>query len=235
MEQKCVICLEKNADFAIIPCGHKCGCNKCLDKTTFCPICRAEKQNMFRIYISVIDDNDDNNSGITNVSQNAISDSTLKIYYSDLVWGSKAFDVLIPVTNDDANLFKKYSAYFSSMTLFTEGPQEPTAYITFFQNGEIKPFPKKLCEQLLADCEHERKNGVFKDEYPNSSVQFTNFPLKITPIRQREIEEYNVFNQNKRKRAVPEFTIDLNIDADAKMAYGIRYMYDGSVSYTNNL
>lgn len=52
---KCVVCWERRADTAIIPCGHMCGCNICL-KDVFasaapqCPMCRGPITSLVRIY-----------------------------------------------------------------------------------------------------------------------------------------------------------------------------------------
>ena len=52
----CVICLEAPKTHIIIPCGHKCLCEKCALTITdpfithACPICRNEIFNIFRVY-----------------------------------------------------------------------------------------------------------------------------------------------------------------------------------------
>ena len=52
---KCVVCLEKNADTAVIPCGHMCGCGDCLQMISEsanpqCPLCRGPMTSVIRIY-----------------------------------------------------------------------------------------------------------------------------------------------------------------------------------------
>lgn len=47
----CIICLEKEAIMAIVPCGHTAFCNSCITKCTKCPICRASIQGVLRIYL----------------------------------------------------------------------------------------------------------------------------------------------------------------------------------------
>ena len=52
---ECVVCLEKNADTAVIPCGHMCGCGDCLLRMSKsanpqCPLCRGPMTSVIRIY-----------------------------------------------------------------------------------------------------------------------------------------------------------------------------------------
>jgi len=49
---KCSICMVNDSVFAIIPCGHVCGCKSCLDKPSIkeCPICRGKKTGILRIF-----------------------------------------------------------------------------------------------------------------------------------------------------------------------------------------
>ena len=52
---ECVVCLEKNADTAVIPCGHMCGCGDCLLRISKsanpqCPLCRGPMTSVIRIY-----------------------------------------------------------------------------------------------------------------------------------------------------------------------------------------
>jgi len=46
----CVFCTIEQSTFAIIPCGHKCLCERCVDFVHSCPICRGVKQNVLRIF-----------------------------------------------------------------------------------------------------------------------------------------------------------------------------------------
>lgn len=53
----CVVCLEKPADSAVVPCGHMCGCHECLtgikgSKDPVCPMCRGPMSSTIRIYRS---------------------------------------------------------------------------------------------------------------------------------------------------------------------------------------
>jgi baculoviral IAP repeat-containing protein 2/3 len=49
----CIICEEKTADYAVVPCGHKCLCQShyelIVDKGE-CPVCRARVQTCIKIY-----------------------------------------------------------------------------------------------------------------------------------------------------------------------------------------
>mmetsp|Transcript_66660 Transcript_66660/g.159340 ORF Transcript_66660/g.159340 Transcript_66660/m.159340 type:complete len:749 (+) Transcript_66660:111-2357(+) len=54
-EGLCVLCWEKPASCAVVPCGHMCGCEGCLEdvkasKNPECPICRGPIQSTIRIY-----------------------------------------------------------------------------------------------------------------------------------------------------------------------------------------
>lgn len=62
LELKCIksssaaeVCLEKNADTAMVPCGHLCVCQGCVRSVMagerLCPVCRAEATPM-QIYRS---------------------------------------------------------------------------------------------------------------------------------------------------------------------------------------
>jgi len=49
---KCAICIEKESNVAIIPCGHICGCLGCLISSSIheCPICRGRKIGILKVY-----------------------------------------------------------------------------------------------------------------------------------------------------------------------------------------
>lgn len=52
-EQLCVICLENEKRYAVIPCGHLCLCAECSDvvrDSGRCPICLADVAGVYRIY-----------------------------------------------------------------------------------------------------------------------------------------------------------------------------------------
>ena len=50
----CVVCLEDEADFLCLPCGHQCGCNDCLVQiragTNQCPMCRGAIGGLQRVF-----------------------------------------------------------------------------------------------------------------------------------------------------------------------------------------
>jgi len=53
----CVVCLERQADTAVVPCGHLCGCERCLRATmsagsspAACPMCRGPMVSVIRIF-----------------------------------------------------------------------------------------------------------------------------------------------------------------------------------------
>mmetsp|Transcript_22711 Transcript_22711/g.54818 ORF Transcript_22711/g.54818 Transcript_22711/m.54818 type:complete len:91 (-) Transcript_22711:61-333(-) len=54
----CVVCHDKTAVMAVIPCGHVCLCNACSDAcmsgqagANSCPLCRGDMQRVLRIYM----------------------------------------------------------------------------------------------------------------------------------------------------------------------------------------
>lgn len=48
--EQCVICLDAPADFLVVPCGHQCGCQACLNniRDGKCPICRNNLSGIVR-------------------------------------------------------------------------------------------------------------------------------------------------------------------------------------------
>ncbi len=51
----CSICFEETANYAAVPCGHKCGCEECLKNVMekgngCCPICRTKMDCFIRVY-----------------------------------------------------------------------------------------------------------------------------------------------------------------------------------------
>jgi tetratricopeptide (TPR) repeat protein len=49
---ECVVCLEMQAQIAVIPCGHVCLCAGCNQHQHFCPICRVPVTGSLRVYFS---------------------------------------------------------------------------------------------------------------------------------------------------------------------------------------
>jgi hypothetical protein len=53
-ERTCVICMNNPQTHLIIPCGHKCLCEKCsiehLEKINICPICRQNVKKLQRVF-----------------------------------------------------------------------------------------------------------------------------------------------------------------------------------------
>ena len=37
----CVVCMDKDREFAAIPCGHLCTCKECSSKLATCPMCQT--------------------------------------------------------------------------------------------------------------------------------------------------------------------------------------------------
>lgn len=49
LETLCAICMDEKADFLVVPCGHKCGCKKCLEQLIQCPICRTKIESILKV------------------------------------------------------------------------------------------------------------------------------------------------------------------------------------------
>ena len=49
---QCAICMQNEANAAIIPCGHTVACVRCLEKCDKCPVCRRGIRSLLRIYRS---------------------------------------------------------------------------------------------------------------------------------------------------------------------------------------
>ena len=50
-EKLCVVCVEREKELALVPCGHVCLCSVCFRSVTSCPMCRAEFTSSVRIYL----------------------------------------------------------------------------------------------------------------------------------------------------------------------------------------
>lgn len=51
----CVVCMERQSDCAVVPCGHLCGCEGCLNEiknsaSPQCPMCRGPVTSLIRIF-----------------------------------------------------------------------------------------------------------------------------------------------------------------------------------------
>eukprot|EP00191_Tetraselmis_sp_GSL018_P002516 CAMPEP_0177607666 /NCGR_PEP_ID=MMETSP0419_2-20121207/18043_1 /TAXON_ID=582737 /ORGANISM="Tetraselmis sp., Strain GSL018" /LENGTH=621 /DNA_ID=CAMNT_0019102271 /DNA_START=825 /DNA_END=2690 /DNA_ORIENTATION=+ len=46
----CVICFDARACMVLVPCGHQCSCQKCVQILHKCPICRAAVSERLRVY-----------------------------------------------------------------------------------------------------------------------------------------------------------------------------------------
>jgi hypothetical protein len=48
---ECAICLDCDAEYAVVPCGHRCLCFNCSNTVSQCPVCRAIMSAVLRVYI----------------------------------------------------------------------------------------------------------------------------------------------------------------------------------------
>jgi len=51
----CVVCMEKAATMAMVPCGHLCACEEDATLLNTCPICRTPVQSRQRIFAGILD------------------------------------------------------------------------------------------------------------------------------------------------------------------------------------
>ena len=47
---ECTICLDGNAEYAVVPCGHRCLCASCTKAVSECPVCRGAMTAVLRIF-----------------------------------------------------------------------------------------------------------------------------------------------------------------------------------------
>ena len=48
---ECAICLDDDAEYAAVPCGHRCLCANCSKTVSECPVCRTRMTAVLRIFV----------------------------------------------------------------------------------------------------------------------------------------------------------------------------------------
>ena len=48
---ECVVCLSAESVMALMPCGHRCACERCGQSLKTCPMCRTRVQEVKRIFV----------------------------------------------------------------------------------------------------------------------------------------------------------------------------------------
>ena len=48
---ECAICWDGEAEYAVVPCGHRCLCANCSKAVSECPVCRGEIAAVLRIFV----------------------------------------------------------------------------------------------------------------------------------------------------------------------------------------
>ena len=48
---ECAICFDGNAEYAAVPCGHRCLCASCIKAVSQCPVCRAAMTAVLRVFV----------------------------------------------------------------------------------------------------------------------------------------------------------------------------------------
>jgi len=49
-EQECTVCMNRQAEVALDPCGHLCVCQQCAGSVAHCPVCRGSIHKRLRVY-----------------------------------------------------------------------------------------------------------------------------------------------------------------------------------------
>ena len=48
---ECAICLDGDAEYAVVPCGHRCLCASCSKTVSQCPVCRTAMTAVLRVFV----------------------------------------------------------------------------------------------------------------------------------------------------------------------------------------
>ena len=48
---ECAICLDGDAEYAVVPCGHRCLCFNCSNTVFQCPVCRTQRTAVLRVFV----------------------------------------------------------------------------------------------------------------------------------------------------------------------------------------
>lgn len=48
---ECAICLDDDAEYAVVPCGHRCLCANCSETVSQCPVCRTQMTAVLRVFL----------------------------------------------------------------------------------------------------------------------------------------------------------------------------------------
>ena len=48
---ECAVCLDGNAEYAVVPCGHRCLCASCIKAVSECPVCRGAMTAVLRVFV----------------------------------------------------------------------------------------------------------------------------------------------------------------------------------------
>ena len=48
---ECAICLDDDAEYAAVPCGHRCLCANCSKTVSECPVCRTRMTAVLRVFV----------------------------------------------------------------------------------------------------------------------------------------------------------------------------------------
>ena len=48
---ECAICWDGEAEYAVVPCGHRCLCARCIKAVSECPVCRGAMTAVLRVFV----------------------------------------------------------------------------------------------------------------------------------------------------------------------------------------
>ena len=48
---ECAVCLDGDAEYAVVPCGHRCLCASCIKAVSECPVCRGAMTAVLRVFV----------------------------------------------------------------------------------------------------------------------------------------------------------------------------------------
>ena len=48
---ECAVCLDGDAEYAVVPCGHRCLWASCIKAVSECPVCRGAMTAVLRVFV----------------------------------------------------------------------------------------------------------------------------------------------------------------------------------------
>ena len=231
--EKCVICMDEEADFLIIPCGHKCGCRGCLnhlkDSSGKCPICRTQIQSLVQVFSAGIIDTAGVNTtaaapGMNSALAPHILEQQTKIRvegdfdtYQDEVVRSLSSG-MERVLSHDSNADAVDDDHTVTMTIAPAadiGPEGGTVDVVVTINPPQSTLRKPVDVCCLVDI-----SGSMDDvaEYEGADGQITNDGLNLLDVAKHAVKTVaHMLNEHDRLSIVA-------YDGNAEITYPCGYM-----------